>query len=527
MSRSIIKKAAGIASSTLLSRFFAYFREILTIQFLGVGVLSDAFFLALRVPSSLRKIFAEGALSSVLVPAFIRAEQKNGADGLNRLLTLSFVMIELLIGLLVIAICYWAGWIVHQMAPGASVEYMGASVTFLRILAPFILFLSSSAILSAVLQATHRFLLPGLAAALLNCMYVFALCCALYHQWSVETLCWSWIFASFVNFIIHLVVCIAYRFDVAVPDRSTWKEFFYVMVQLVPCIVSVGIGEVNFWIDSAFASYLQVGTLSLLRCAYQLINIPLGVIATSLAIVLLPHFSKMGQSRDELGLYLSEAISFVTWMIVPIMIVMMFCSREIFETMFLSDKFTMQHVIQAQANMNAYLAGLLFYALEKVILNAFYALQSTGIATFVVVLTIGMNFFMNKILMSMYGGMGLALATSISAGVRIMLFVLILSYYFGINFHAQKLYRLLYNYAVQLAVLGTVYCSVAMIVARWIATLTFSYAWQFGYLHGTLNSYFFLHSFGYWIWFGPLTAIFFAMIYGTRRFFGVSFSYLN
>lgn len=527
MSRSIIKKAAGIGGSTLLSRFFAYIREILLIQFLGVGAISDAFFIALRIPNSLRKVFAEGALSSVLVPALIHAEQRNGQQGLNRLLTVSFLMIEALIGMIVVAICYFATFFVYQMAPGASPELLVTSVQFLKILAPFILLLSSSSVLAAALQATNRFFLPGLAPVVLNCLYVAALCLGLYFSWSVDTLCWSWVFAAFVNFLLHVWVCLAYKFEFKLPDAAAWKAFFNVMLQLLPCIVSVGIGEVNFWIDSAFASYLQSGTLSLIRTAFQMVNIPLGVIATSLSIVLLPHFSKIKHSKKELGLYLSEAIKFVAWMILPITFLMMISSREIFETMFLSSKFSMSSVLQAQANMNAYLVGLLFFALEKILLNAFYALQSTGIATGVAVITIALNFFMNRYLMGMYGGMGLALATSLSAGVRIFLFILILSYYFKVDFYWQTLLKMLRNYCMQLLILGSLFYGLVTLISMYIQTITISCQINLWITQFTLNSDLFLHGLGYWFWFGPLGLLFCLTIYTTRKMFGISFSYLE
>lgn len=527
MSRSIIKKTVGIGSSTLLSRFFAYIREILLIQFLGVGAISDAFFIALRIPNSLRKVFAEGALSSVLVPAFIHAERKYGKDEVNKLLSLSFLMIEAFITCIVACICYFAPFFVMYMAPGASAQSLHASIHFLRILAPFILLLSSSSVLAAALQASHRLLLPGLAPVFLNCLYVTALCLGLYFSWSVDALCWSWVIAAFLNLLLHIWVCCAYKFEFQLPSAIAWKGFAQVMLQLLPCLISVGIGEVNFWIDSAFASYLQAGTLSLIRTAYQLINIPLGVIATSLSIVLLPHFSKIGHSKKELGSYLAEAIKFVTWMIVPVTFIMVLSSREIFETMFLSSKFTMNHVLQAQANMNAYLVGLLFFALEKILLNAYYALQSTGIATGVAVGTIVLNFFMNRMLIGLYGGMGLALATSISAGVRVALFILILARYFKIDFHTKDLVKMLLNYAFQLVILGSIYYGAFYYVANFIAHIVFSYDLNLWFFHCTIDTHFFLHGLGFWAWFGPLSLFFCCTIYATKKIFGVSFSYLD
>ncbi|MGZ6251317.1 MAG: murein biosynthesis integral membrane protein MurJ [Candidatus Chromulinivorax sp.] len=527
MSRSILKKTAGIASSTLLSRFFAYIREMLLIQFLGIGEISDAFFIALRVPNSLRKVFAEGALSSVLVPALVHEERQDGTAGMNRLLTLSFILIEAIVIAAIIAIYCFAGQIVFAMAPGSSAIKLQASVQFLKILAPFILFLSSSAVLASALQATHRFLLPGLAPALLNVLYVVFLSLCLYFSSSVATFCWTMIIASAMNFLLHLIVCLHYNFKIAKPNQKTWSGFYLILMQLLPCLLSVGIGEINFWIDSAFASYLESGTLSLLRYAYQFVNIPLGVLATSLSMVLLPYFSKIGHSKQELGNYVSEAIKFVLWMMLPITFVMIICSQQIFETMFFSDKFTMHHVIQAQWCMNAYLLGLTFFALEKILLNAFYALRSSGIATAVATLTIGMNYFMNSWLMNLYGGMGLALATSITAATRIFMFLIILVLYFKIDLSLQQIFKFISRYCLQLITLGLIFAGIIMLCIKIINQFNFNYHCSFWFIDATINNHFFLHSFGYWLWFGPIAAVFFAAIYGTRKRFGISFSYID
>lgn len=527
MSRSIIKKTVGIGSSTLLSRFFAYIREMFMIQFLGIGAVSDAFFIALRVPNSLRKIFAEGALSSVLVPALIHAERSDGLTGVNKLLSLSFVVIQSIVALLVGIICWYADAFVLFAAPQSSPEVLVTSALYLKILAPFILFLSSSAVLASALQATHRFFLPAIAPAFLNCLYVLCLSACLYFSWSVPTFCWTMIFAAIINLILHFMVCMAYHFHFSLPDQQTWDGLKHVILQLLPCLLSVGIGEINFWIDSRFASGLQVGTLSLLRYAYQFVNIPLGVIATSLSIVLLPHFAKIGHSKKELGLYLAEAIKFVTWMMLPITIIMICSSREIFQTMFFSDKFTAAHVVQAQWNMNAYLLGLTFFALEKILLNAFYSLRSSGIATGVACVTIFMNYCMNGWLMGLYGGTGLALATSITAAARIIMFVLILAYYFQIDFHAEQLRKLLLRYLLQLAILGSLFVGSFILISKLIAASLFSWTLHLGFIHFVCDTNFFLDSFGYWLWFGPLAGLFLLIIYGTRKFFGVSFSYLD
>ena len=94
MSRSILKQSSKIGFFALVSRCIAFIREILLIRFLSVGDSSDIFYTAFRIPNTMRKIFAEGSLSSVLVPAMINSEHKGGKESLNRLTTLSFIIIE-------------------------------------------------------------------------------------------------------------------------------------------------------------------------------------------------------------------------------------------------------------------------------------------------------------------------------------------------------------------------------------------------------------------------------------------------
>ena len=65
---SIIKKTLQIGGSTLVSRFLGIIRELLMVKYLGAGATSDAFLTAFKIPNSLRKIFAEGALSAAFIP---------------------------------------------------------------------------------------------------------------------------------------------------------------------------------------------------------------------------------------------------------------------------------------------------------------------------------------------------------------------------------------------------------------------------------------------------------------------------
>ena len=76
--RSILKNTVQIGFVTFISKSLGVIREIFMARYFGVSALADAFFTAFRVPNSLRKIFAEGALSSAAVPTLVSTVRKKG-----------------------------------------------------------------------------------------------------------------------------------------------------------------------------------------------------------------------------------------------------------------------------------------------------------------------------------------------------------------------------------------------------------------------------------------------------------------
>ncbi len=206
--REIMASIVQVGSSTLLSRLLGLVREILMAKYLGVGIISDAFITAFKIHNSLRKIFAEGALSAAFIPTFVSLVQQDKKEQINRLMTLSFLFIQ---GSL-IAICllmFWKadmvmriimpGWYVYpeyQVTSYIGIPFLDGiisivialwsglgepavqvvfAIRYLRILLAFIVFVSSSALLVGALQAMNHFFVPAFAPVLLNIVFIGAL----------------------------------------------------------------------------------------------------------------------------------------------------------------------------------------------------------------------------------------------------------------------------------------------------------------------------------------------------------------
>lgn len=524
MSRSILKQSSKIGFFALVSRCIAFMREIFLIRFFSVGDTSDIFFTAFRIPNTMRKIFAEGSLSSVLVPAFIVSHHKNGDQGLNRLTTFSFLIIESIMLLFCTIIFWFAPEVIHLIVPGFGAEKIQASVHFLRILISFILFMSSGAIFAAALQSQHKFFIPALAPSILNVLYVIALIVCLYFKLSVTVFCYTMIATSIIFFLLHLLTYLRSGYGFAREDDQTRVEFKKILKQFLPCFFSVGIVEINHFINTGFCSYFDSGSLTLLRYTFQFVNIPIGIITASLVTVLLPHFSKIHLEKpQDLAGQLFEAMKFIIWTTMPLCFLMAFFSQEIFHTLFLGDVQAMSKVPLAKSIFLGYLVGLLFFSLNKVFLSIFYALRLTTIPLLTTFISITVNYTLNRILMQDYGAAGIAFSCSMAAIVQSFVFAVVLHKRLKLSWAQKDWLAFLSRYFVQLFSCTTIFWFL------YVAMRSFVLTWRFDlnlYLM-PVNQDFFISSLGVWLWIGPLSLIFLAMLYFSRKFFGIRLSYFE
>src|SRR5512136_2539327 len=76
--RQIASAASIVGAATLLSRTLGFVRDMVFAWLFGAGMVADAFFAAFRIPSTLRELLGEGALSAAFVPAFTRVVNRDG-----------------------------------------------------------------------------------------------------------------------------------------------------------------------------------------------------------------------------------------------------------------------------------------------------------------------------------------------------------------------------------------------------------------------------------------------------------------
>lgn len=516
----IIAKTIQVGGNTLISRFLGLAREIILMRFLGVGILADAFTAAFLIPNSLRKIFAEGALTAAFVPTFVNLFHKEGKERANQLMALSFMVFEGVVLLLCILVMAYPEQTTLLIMSGFSPEQVAATVPCLRILMPFIFFISTSSLLAGAMNSVHHFFVPAFSPILLNVFFIGGTLACIAYGWPVEYLCYTIMLGGAAQFVLHLMAYFYEGFSIALPTRETFGAFKHILVKFLPCFISMSVMEISLIIDQKFASFLHPGSVTLIKYSSRFMGIPLGVFAVAFSTILLPHFSRVRMyAPSRLSFYLLESMKLVFWVTLPATLIMGYLSEDIFQTLFasVSSKFPAAMVPEAGLMLLGFLLGLFFFSMNKILLSLFYSLHDTRYPTLVAGVATIANIGLNYLLVDWLGGFGLALATSMSGAIQMILCLMLLARIHGFTLFPARFAAFAVRYCTQVCLVLLPFYGLFMLIVykfnRWLV--------------GDWARFFFLKSFGYWLWAAPLMVACFYCLYATRKFFKVKLYFLD
>lgn len=508
--RSILRKTFHFGTFTFLSRILAFPREILQIKFLGVGILSDAFIAAFRLPNFFRRIFAEGAVSAAFIPSYVQLEKNNKHETANGVMTLSFLFFEGIVVLLSLLVFLFPRAVLLTVTPGFSPEQIETAIPLLRILFPFLLFVSSSALLSGALQAKNHFFAQSFGPVVHNIIYVLSLVYCLYYHKDPYLLAMGIVLSGAAMLLLHVVIYLRFKFRFGAITADSKREFKKILIKFLPCLVGVGVVEINLYLDNVISSFLANGSYTLLYSAFRFMSLPLGVFAVAFSTILLPHFSRLrSYAPKRLHFYLLETAKFTTWTIVPATLFIFYSSSTIFSHI-LPDK---SRVAEASAILICYSVGLIFHCFNKVLINIFYSLDDTWNPTYASILSTVVNLIFNIIGMYFLGSPGIALSTSIS-GVFLTFYGLhLLRKKHRFRLYWESYFSFLGRYLIQLCIGIALFLGLHKLVC-------------FG-LKGTTMYTFFCIGWGYWIFTIPLFLFTMMILFLIKRMGNVNVYFLN
>ncbi len=405
---------------TLLSRILGFARDAIIARVFGAGMLTDAFFVAFKIPNLLRRLFAEGAFSQAFVPILAEYKNRRGHDATQILVNqVGTVLTLALVGVALLGIV-GAPWVAYVSAPGfrAEPDKFALTVALLRITFPYIVFISLVALAAGILNTHSKFSVPAFAPVLLNvAMIAAALWLAPYFDPPVLALGWgvalggvlqlAWMLPHLIR--IHMLPRPTRRFD----DPGLKR----VLKLMAPATLGVSVAQISLLINTIFASFLATGSVSWLYYADRLMEFPAGMLGVALGTILLPSLAKH-YADDNPGDYsklLDWGLRLTLLLALPAAAALAVLAVPLISTLFHYGAFTANDVAMTQRALVAYSLGLVGLILVKVLAPGFYARQNIKTPVKIAIVTLIATQLMNLAFIIPLGHAGLALSIGLAA----------------------------------------------------------------------------------------------------------------
>lgn len=414
--------------ATLLSKVSGLVRDQITASYFGITYDTDAFTWAYFIPNLFRVLFAESIIIAAFIPVYALYLKKNDRNQLNDFVasvTNIFIVVFTAISLIIFIFSNPIGSFLSGIS-GNNMDIASFSAMN-RIMIFSLVIMSIGGLLASILNSHNKFVIPAIAPMVMNIVSIIFII-ALAGRIGIISMAIGIIIGSVLEVLIQLPglrgTSLKYRFRINFHNDAV-KEMFAMMV---PIMLSLGAVQINNSIDNFFALNLGAGYTTALTFSWRIANLPLGVFSVAVITVLYPLISKQAADNNISGLKESFSIGVreIGYIMIPASAGMIILSNPIIKVLFERNQFTSADTEKVAAILIFHCVGLVFFGLLMALNRIFYSLKDVKTPLIIALTSIATNLLLDWLLIKVLGISGVALSTSLVAGINIILLIIIL-----------------------------------------------------------------------------------------------------
>jgi putative peptidoglycan lipid II flippase len=458
--RRIVRAAGLVGLLTFVSRVAGLVRDAVIGYYFGTGMAADAFFVAFRVPNLLRRFVAEGAMSVAFIPVFTDyVTNRSRAAAVEAAAALAGVMAAGLALLVVVGEACAPAW-TALLAPGFVEEpaRFALTVTLSRMVFPYIFLVSLVALASGMLNSLRHFAAPALSPVFLNLsMIAAAVLLAPHLAVPIHALAYGVLIGGVCQLALQVPPLLRRGVRIAPVWRPRHEAVRRALGLMAPMIFGAAVYQINLLVGTVLASVLPAGSVSYLWYAGRVFEFPLGIFTVALGTAALPSFAAQVArgARAELWHSVAFSIRLTNFIVLPATVGIMALATPITVVLFRRGAFGYGESVLTARALTAFAAGLWSVSMVRVLVPAFYALRDTRTPVAAAACGFVANVCCSVLLMGPISGaggsrladaiaaltrtlwvfdlrhVGLALATSLSATVNMIVLVAVLRRHIG------------------------------------------------------------------------------------------------
>ncbi len=386
-----------LATSSLVSRGLGLIRDRLLTHTFGAtrvgGDISelDAYYAAFQLPDLLYQILILGTISACFVPFFIDKYKKSESEAW-KLANNTMTSILLLMIILVIGSFIFSKQILGLFTIGLplSGQKLALTLTHIMLLSP--LFFSFSAITGAVSHSLKRFVAFAIAPIIYN-ISIIAGILFLTPYYGIHGVSFGVVIGACLHAAVQFYSAFKGGFRPKLFLDLEDKDFLQMVRSALPRILSLAVSRINIVVDTALASMLMAGSITILNLAQNMQSLPMGVVGVSIAVASFPIFADLVSERNQTKLHelLCKKTRKIIYVLLPMTIITILLRTEIVRLLFGSGRFNWTDTITTGDTLGLFAISFIAQSLLPLLTRIFYAFKNTVAPLYISFISILVN----------------------------------------------------------------------------------------------------------------------------------------
>jgi len=407
-----------VMSCTFFSRFLGFVRTAVITAIFGASGLADVLNLTFAIPNNLRKLMAEGALSSAFIPVLSRTLQEDNSTKNSNTLVKNILSFQLLIliPLSILSIIFAKPLIKIILAEFREPWQIELSTRLFRWFINYLLLISISAVLMAVLNSHNYFFIPAITPLLFS-ISVIASVLVFQEKLGVYAMVLGVLLGGILQILFQIPVFYKLGYSFKPNFQFNNPKFKQILIQWGPVLATSSLYTITETIAFRFASGLTDGSTSAMTNALVFWQLPFGIFSASITTVMFPRMSRQGAIKDYEGLRdtVQYGLRFLFILLIPSAVILSLYGKEIIGIAIQRGKFTSANTILTAKVLTAYSVGLFSVGAYNFLQRYFYSRSNFRIPFFIALFVSAVDIILSLILKeTKLAVQGLAYANSIA-----------------------------------------------------------------------------------------------------------------
>lgn len=412
---------------TIISRLLGFIRMAVINAVFGADGRADVLNAVFNIPNNMRKLLAEGALSSAFIPVLSSSISKEDTRGEAQQIVRNILTVQLiiLVPLLIFSVIF-ARPVSKIFLDFTDESQLMLGYRLFRYLIHYLLLISISAVLMGVLNSHNVFFIPAFTPILFS-ISVIASILLFYRTMGIFSMAVGVLAGGLAQILFQTPKFMHLGYSFTLSFNFSNKAFRRIMRHWLPVVATSSIFTVNQIIAMRFATGLENGSASALQNALVFWQLPFGIFSTSIITVLFPRMSRQVSTEDKAGLRRTVSYGFrsLILLLIPSALIMMVLGNEIISVAFQRGEFVLRNTLMTAEVLFGYSLGLFSVAAFNFLQRFFYASGNYKIplitAFIVLVIDVSLSLWLKETYLRVTG---LAIANSIAftAGLVILFY---------------------------------------------------------------------------------------------------------